>query len=263
MSIDGVKAEVRNRFGKAAAEYAHSAVHRTGANLEAMVVASGIPEAGHPGRLLDVGTGAGHTAFAFASRVARVDALDLTEQMLDEVRRGALERSLTNIHCQLGDAEALPYPDDCFDYLTSRLCAHHFEDAPAFVAEAARVLKPGGCFLLMDSLSSEQAASDTFFNAFELLRDPSHVRNYSRSNWLSMLAAEGFAAEVLGEPILLHQDFQDWVERIDTPATGVAHLRFLFETASAALRSEFEIVLGDAGVSALSVPCGMIRAYPR
>jgi ubiquinone/menaquinone biosynthesis C-methylase UbiE len=265
---ENVKAHVRDRFGRAARNYAESAVHRGGRDLEAMLDAAPLPDAAQPGRLLDVGTGAGHTAFAFAARVARVDALDLTEQMLEEVRRGASERGLENVHCQLGDAEDLPYPDDCFDILTSRLCAHHFEDVPAFVAEAARVLKPGGCFLLMDSLAPEKAASDTFFNTFELLRDPSHVRNYSRSNWSEMLAAAGFESEVLGEPFLLHQDFDDWVARIDTPPTAVAHLRYLFETATPALRSEFEITLreDDAGVprvTGLSVPCGLIRAVLR
>ena len=107
-----------------------------------MLIASGLDDA-HPGHLLDVGTGAGHTAFAFAPHIAEVEALDLTQEMLDQVERGAQERGLTNIHCQLGDAEALPYPDDTFDFVTSRLCAHHFQNAPAFVREVARVLWAG------------------------------------------------------------------------------------------------------------------------
>jgi hypothetical protein len=114
--------------------------------------------------------------------------------------------------------------------------------------------------LLVDSFASEAAASDTFFNAFELLRDPSHVRNYSRSNWQVMLATAGLESEVLGQTFMLHQEFDAWVERIGTPATAVAHLRFMFDNAHEALRREFEIVTAAEGVPSVSIPCGLIRA---
>lgn len=259
-----VKQAVQDWFGPAARGYAASAVHRGGPDLEAMLAASGLdPDAPHPGRLLDVGTGAGHTAFAFASRIARVDALDLTREMLEQVEAGCRQRGIANVHCRLGDAEALPYPDDCFDFVTSRLCAHHFEDPDAFVEQSARVLRPGGGFLLVDSFAPESPALDTFFNAFELLRDPSHVRNHSRSEWLRRLDAAGFEAEVLGPTFLLRQDFDDWVARIGTPATAIAQLRFLFESADAARREAFAIEIRDDRVVALAVPCGLIRGRLR
>jgi ubiquinone/menaquinone biosynthesis C-methylase UbiE len=262
MSATNAKTAVQEQFGAAAAEYAVSPVHVGGPDLDAMVAASGLGESPSPVRLLDVGTGAGHTAFAFAPRVEHVEALDLTQQMLDQVARGAAERGLANVHCRLGDAESLPYPDSFFDVVTSRLCAHHFEDVPAFVREAARVLKPGGAFLLVDSLAAEDALKDTFFNAFELLRDPSHVRNYSRSQWHAMLGADGFDSETLGDWMLV-QPFEDWVERIGTPPTGVAHLRFLFESAHPELRREFEIVTDESGVLSVGIPCGLIRGRLR
>ncbi len=257
-----VKTSVRQQFGAAAASYATSTVHVGGPDLEAMLAASGLAPERADGRLLDVGTGAGHTAFAFARRIAQVEALDLTQEMLDQVARGARERGLANIHCQLGDAEALPYPDASFDFVTSRLCAHHFQDVVLFAREAARVLKPGGRLLLVDSMAPEDASADTFFNAFELLRDPSHVRNYSRSQWQRILDEAGFDSEVLGR-FPLEQDFDGWVARIGTPPTAVAHLRFLFENAHADLRREFEIVAGPGAVASVSIPCGLLRARRR
>jgi SAM-dependent methyltransferase len=178
--------------------------------------------------------------------------------MLDQVARGARDRGLSNIHCQLGDAESLPYPDGSFDVVTSRLCAHHFQDVRAFVREAARVLRPAGSLLVMDSMAPEDPALDTFFNAFELLRDPSHVRNYSRSQWCGMLAAEGFEAEVLGS-WMLHQDFDAWVERIGTPETAVAHLRFAFGHASAETREAFAIEAGPESTRSVGIPCSLVR----
>jgi SAM-dependent methyltransferase len=254
-----VKSAVRDRFGRAAAGYAVSPVHVGGPDLEAMVAAAELESPGEGRVLLDVGTGAGHTAFAFAPRVECVDALDLTQEMLAQVAAGAHARGLANVHCRLGDAEALPYADTTFDLVTSRLCAHHFQDVPRFVREVARVLKPAGTFLVVDSMAPEDAANDTFFNAFELLRDPSHVRNHSRSQWQRMLGDAGLRCEVLGN-FLLEQPFDAWVERIGTPPTAVAHLRFLFDNAREDARREFSIGFDASGGRTIGIPCGLIRA---
>ena len=255
----GVKEAVQERFGRAAAQYAVSRTHAEGRDLATLVAAAPLSGARGAARLLDVGTGAGHTAFAFAPLVAEVEALDLTQEMLDQVERGARERGLSNIHCQLGDAEDLPYPDDAFDVVTSRLCAHHFQDVPSFVREVARVLRPNGTLLLMDSMAPEDAVHDTFFNAFELLRDPSHARNHSLSEWRAMLGEAGFETEPLGE-WMLDQEFEAWVERIDTPPTAVAHLRFMFENADERTREAFAIETVDGRITSVGIPSRAVRA---
>ena len=89
------KQRVRDQFGPAAARYAVSDVHVGGPDLTAMLRAVALT--GRE-RLLDVGTGAGHTALAFAPRVTEVVALDLTEAMLEQTRieadnlRAAIDR---------------------------------------------------------------------------------------------------------------------------------------------------------------------------
>jgi SAM-dependent methyltransferase len=101
-----------------------------------------------PERVLDAGCGAGHTALAFAPRVAEVVALDLTEAMLAQGRKLAKQRDLTNIMFQRGDVEKLAFDDASFDLVTSRYSAHHYPHPLAAVRECARVLRPGGRLLL-------------------------------------------------------------------------------------------------------------------
>src|SRR5262249_60004860 len=127
-------------------------------------------------RVLDIGTGAGHTALAFALRVAKVMASDITDAMLAEANKLAAARGLVNFRTARARAEDLPFPDMSFDLVTCRLAAHHFEDVAAFVAEAARGLMPDGVFALVDNISPHEAELPAAYNNFWKLRDPSHAR---------------------------------------------------------------------------------------
>ena len=228
---------IQERFGPAAAAYAVSAVHRAGPDLDAMLAAgvrTGVE------RVLDVGCGAGHTALAFARVTREVVALDLTDAMLAQTAASAQERGLVNVALQRGDAAALPLPDDAFDLVTSRLCAHHYADPQQALRESARVLAPGGLYLLSDTVAPEDPARDSFLNCFELLRDFSHVRDHRISEWFAMFRAAGLMPELLGE-WTIHQDFDPWVARIDTPPDAVTGLRALFDHAPVEVRSAFGI----------------------
>ncbi len=146
------KTLVEKQFGAAAADYAASAVHARGPSL-ARVVDLVAPQAHW--RALDVATGAGHTALAFAPHVAHVIASDVTKEMLTEAGKLAGARNLTNVETAHGDAGSLPFAEESFDLVTCRLAAHHFPDPAAFVGEAWRVLKPGGTLALIDNVSPD------------------------------------------------------------------------------------------------------------
>ena len=232
-----IKQAVQDQFGPVAANYATSFVHRGGPDLNAML---GRADLDGSEQVLDVGCGAGHTALAFATRAHEVHALDLTESMLEQVRRMADERELHNITTQLGDVERLPYPDASFDLVTSRLSAHHYPQPGAAAGEMLRVLKPGGMLLLSDIVAPEDPTQDTFLQAFELLRDPSHVRDHSVSEWHAMLAAAGFESETVGSwPMRI--DFEDWTLRMQTPAENAGQIRRLFAGATEAVRKVFAL----------------------
>ena len=107
--------------------------------------------------MLDVATGAGHTALAFAPHVAKVTATDITEEMLGETRKLAKARGLTNVKALTAKAEDLPFPDANFDLVVCRLAAHHFRKIGGFVSEAFRVLMPGGMIGIVDNVAPDAA----------------------------------------------------------------------------------------------------------
>lgn len=247
-----VKESVQRRFGPVAANYATSAVHVAGPDLAAMLAA--VPLRGDE-RMLDAGTGTGHTALAFAPRVGHVTAVDLTESMLAQGRRLAAERGIGNVVFERADVERLPYPDGDFDLVTSRFSAHHVPRPAAAVAELARVLRPGGTLLLADVVSPDDPTTDTFLNAIELLRDTSHVRDHTVSQWRGMLDGAGLVVDELGVwPLRL--EFASWVRRMDTPQPTVDQIRALLDRAPAEVRTA--LAVEEEGT--FTVPVAVLRA---
>jgi ubiquinone/menaquinone biosynthesis C-methylase UbiE len=207
------KSLVQERFGAFAATYATSRSHARGNSLARLVeLAAPVPS----WTALDIATGAGHVALAFAPRVAYVVASDLTPQMLGVTRGLARERGIVNVSVAELRAESLPFADDTFDLVTCRIAPHHFVDVGRFVAESFRVLRPGGVFGLVDNISPDAsimggdaaalAAAAEAYNAFEKFRDPSHVRCLTLTEWRNLMAAAGFTerhVELLDKPMVL------------------------------------------------------------
>lgn len=243
---------VQRQFTAAADAYVVSAVHRGGADLDALLELAGDVRGV---RALDVGAGAGATAIALAERGARVVAFDLTPAMLDRARAEASARGVATLETLVGDAAELPFAEGTFDLVTCRVCAHHFGRVRRAVAEMARVLRPGGQILLVDSVCAEDPAQDTFLNTLERLRDPSHVRNHRVSEWLVWFGDAGLDAEhVATFPIRL--DFDDWTARMRTPAHEKEQLRRLMDTAPRPVREALEIGPGHDW----TIPVALLRA---
>src|SRR5262249_21339416 len=114
----------QEHFGATARTYLTSKPHAQGKSLDRMVA---LVKPQPDWRHLDLATGAGHTAYAFAPHVARVWATDITAEMLDLVREQAQKRGLANLRVAYAKAEALPFEDEMFDLVTCRIAPHHFE----------------------------------------------------------------------------------------------------------------------------------------
>jgi len=248
-----LKRSVEKQFAAVAANYAAHPVMASGPELGRMVelgVRSGAE------RVLDLGCGAGHTALAFAPRVAGVVAVDLAEAMLAEGRRLASERGTLNVEFRLGDVEQLALPDSSFDVVTSRFSAHHYPSPERALAEVVRVLRPGGSFLLVDSVAPEAHGCDTFLNAIEVIRDPSHVRDHRVSEWQAMFTAAGLSP-VVRQRWGLELDFDSWVERIGTPDPEIRMLRRMFDRAPAEVREA--LAIGSPGPYDFSMPLALLQ----
>src|SRR6185437_6516878 len=108
------------------------------------------------------------------------------------------------------------FPDASFGLVATRYSAHHWTHLAQAVGEMARLSKPGGWLLLIDTLAPEDALADTQLQSLELLRDPSHVRNRSAREWQHLLQAAGF--ELLDpQEWPTRIAFGPWIERMRTP----------------------------------------------
>jgi ubiquinone/menaquinone biosynthesis C-methylase UbiE len=247
--------QVQSNFAVAAADYVTSKVHASGKDLVWLVETTVLTGTE---RVLDVATGGGHAAFALAPHVAEVLALDLTPPMLEVAQKEATARQLDNIRFLEGDAQKIPCADASFDVVTCRKAAHHFPYVRQAVREWARVLKPDGKLALVDSISPEEPEIDVYLNEIEILRDPSHVRNYRLSEWIAFLTEVGFTVSTTREWAIF-LDIPTWTQRMRTPVESVTIIEQCLRDASPATRKSLQIEEKD-NVLSFMLPTALIVA---
>jgi ubiquinone/menaquinone biosynthesis C-methylase UbiE len=244
------------QFDRVAAAYATSAVHASAPDLEWLVDALAPQPHWH---VLDLGTGAGHAAMAVAPHVRAVDAIDVAPGMLAVAGQLARTRGLQSIAFHKASASALPFPAASLDGAVTRFSAHHWPELQSALNQARRVLRLGAPLVIIDSISPESAALDTYLNALELLRDASHVRNPRLSEWCASLERAGFTASV-SHQWLLPLAVEDWLARSATPSWRAMACRDLLRTASVAARLAFQI---SEGADLFHLPIALITATAR
>lgn len=98
-------------------------------------------------RVLDVGGGTGYYTGSIATSLepeGTVHAIDIQPAMVEHLRKRISRDVERNVHPAVGDAQALPYPDDSFDAALVVLVLGEIPDQERVLAELHRVLKPGG-----------------------------------------------------------------------------------------------------------------------
>jgi len=124
-------------------------LHVPEAKVEQAMVALGTPR-GELDFVVDLGTGTGRMLELFGSRAKGGIGIDLSSEML-ALARAQLDRPELQ-HCSVrqGDLYDLPLQDESADLVTLHMVLHYLDDPAASIAEAARVLKPGGRLLIAD-----------------------------------------------------------------------------------------------------------------
>ena len=243
-------------FGSQASFYAASQVHISDNRLTTLQRM--IAEQPSAKWAVDLGTGAGFTAFAAAEHTSQVVASDITREMLLETRRIGQDRKLGNVLLCLNQAEALPFASESIDLVTCRAAGHHFIDLGTAFDEVRRILKPGGTLVMADSVSPEDDSLADWFNDVELRRDFSHVENRKVSVLLRMLEDRGLkVVEKFDERT--YMTFNDWVKRTATTEDEVASLRQDFLNATPAAKEIFQIQEQDEDI-AFAWPSLVFRA---
>ena len=184
-------------------------------------------EAGPDTTILDVACGPGIVTASMAAKARAVVAFDLTPEMLQQARDRCAKSGLTNVTFRQGSATDLPFSDNTFDGVVTRLSMHHFDAPRRVLDEMFRVVKPAGKFVLADVVSSEDASESELHNAIEVLRDPSHVRMLPVAELTAMISDAGFAIEAQStwdQP----RKFEEWAGIVDDPQR-VAPLRTIVQ----------------------------------
>ena len=246
---------VQEQFGGSAAAYVTSPGHAAGDDLDTLVAWG---RALNPRRALDVATGGGHTALAFAGVARHVTAFDLTEAMLGAARGLVRERGRAAAFVA-GDVVSLPFRDGAFDVVTCRIAPHHFPDVAGAVREVRRVLRPGGSFLVQDILGHDDAEAAAFITEVERRRDPTHIRAYRAVEWKAFLRAAGLT--VIDSTVLTkRRPWEEWTTRTRMSADGKRDLEAFVLAAPEKCRAAFDFTVADGRVESFTDRMLLIRA---
>ena len=176
-------------WSERAESYRTAPEQREGADLDLIVRwAEGAKTA------LDVATGGGHVTRR------------LREAGLEVVSSDPAPGMRPDVICR---AEDLPFADGAFDLVVTRIAPHHFDDIALAVGEMGRVAAK--LLIVEDTLYVSEEVEEA-----EKLRDPTHVRSYSRAEWEGLLEAAGLQIEQVEEFEKRHP-LEEWLDRSETP----------------------------------------------
>lgn len=217
--------------------YLHSSVHAEGQEFGKMCM---LIQQHKLKNILDLGCGGGHVTYQIAAYADQVIAYDLTPEMVKLVQQQSKQKNFSHVMGQVGSAEQLAFDAATFDCIISRYSAHHWQNVGQAMLEMNRVLKQHGKIIIFDILGHSNPVFDSFLQSIEMIRDPSHVRDYSLQEWTHFAEYAGFRIETI-EKQHVALNFQHWVQRMQTPIEAINTIRYLQQAVSDEVRKYYQI----------------------
>jgi ubiquinone/menaquinone biosynthesis C-methylase UbiE len=180
-------------------------------------------------RVLDIATGPGYIAEAFASAAREVVGVDLTDAMLAIAKQRTQERGISNISFRAADAQNLPFENDTFDAAVCRLALHHFQEPQQVLREITRVCRSNGKVVVEDIYASEHPQRAAYQDRWEILRDPSHVRALPLSELLQLFRDAGLETDSVTTADDLRPEVERWLATTRVPPDRAEQIRHLLE----------------------------------
>jgi len=180
-------------------------------------------------RVLDIATGPGYIAEAFARAAREVIGVDLTAAMLAIGEERTKQNGLSNVSFRIGDAQNLPFERENFDVVVCRLALHHMQEPGRVMGEMTRVCRAGGTVLVEDIFASEHRERAEYQDRWEKLRDPSHVRVLPLSEHLRLFREAGLETDAVKRFDDLCPEVERWLATTKAPQERAEEVRRLLE----------------------------------
>jgi len=180
-------------------------------------------------RVLDIATGPGYIAEAFAGAAREVVGVDLTDAMLAIAKERTRARGVPNVSFRAADAENLPFESGWFDVVVCRLALHHLMKPLQVLGEMARVCRAGGTVVVEDIYASEHPERAAFQDRWEILRDPSHVRTLALSELLQLFRDAGLETDSVSTADDLTPEVERWLATTKVAPERAVEIRRLLE----------------------------------
>ena len=227
----------KEQFDRQAKYYANSPTFSSGLSLDLL---SKLLKGKKFLKGLDIGTGSGFTAFEISKNCTSVDGIDISTGMLEEANRIKDERKIKNVNFKIGYAEDLDYEDKSFDLVACRTSAHHFKNIKKAINEIERVIKNDGSIYIIDTITSDQKILNSWHQKIELIRDRSHIKNYSLMEWKNYFEDSTLNLQEVHQT-RVNMKLEDWMERSGTSKSDKDLLRNEYDKANDKIKNFFGI----------------------
>ncbi len=189
-TVEEIERQAVEQFTVQARSFASAAVIN---DEHALGVLTDLAAAGPGDRVVDVACGPGIVTSRLAADGARVTGVDLTPTMLAlAADRATAEGCGATTTFALGRMDQLPFPTGAFDVVANRYALHHAADPERVADELVRVAAPGGRLVIVDFAATDDVEAAAAYDAAEVKRDPSHVRNLTAAELEGLFTRRGW-----------------------------------------------------------------------